>query len=298
MELLKTTFHLEAEEIRLEELHYDSEHHEDATKREEARGTYTELGAELTETRSEYDTARTAYEEALSQRIFADLQLCLLLNTSYQPPAVENGGTTLRAPGSTLRSPPSSDDLLTRAESMLSSLESQRKATRFALLRAETFRQGHIGVLTKTINERVALEQDLRERNQVRLFIQERLDQVTDSLKRSKKLWKSYKDTKTLVLTIRLGDDIQGKLRSIAQALCGGHSGPDAMGKIRLPLIEAGVRAGQLWHRQPQRLGGCRAWHRWNDGDYRQSRSHVQLSRLSLSYRQASQHQAERGGFR
>ena len=128
---------------------------------------------------------------------------------------------------------------------MLSSLESQRKATRFALLRAETFRQGHIGVLTKTINERVALEQDLRERNQVRLFIQERLDQVTDSLKRSKKLWKSYKDTKTLVLTIRLGDDIQGKLRSIAQALCGGHSGPDAMGKIRVfLLIEAGVRAG------------------------------------------------------
>ena len=128
---------------------------------------------------------------------------------------------------------------------MLSSLESQRKATRFALLRAETFRQGHIGVLTKTINERVALEQDLRERNQVRLFIQERLDQVTDSLKRSKKLWKSYKDTKTLVLTIRLGDDIQGKLRSIAQALCGSHSGPDAMGKIRVfLLIEAGVRAG------------------------------------------------------
>ena len=68
---------------------------------------------------------------------------------------------------------------------------------------------------------------------------------IGDALQEAKTQWKFLADTETLVVYVRMSENLYEKCLNIAKVVKGGYTGADAMGRLKLViLVEAGVKAG------------------------------------------------------
>ncbi|MBT6433475.1 MAG: hypothetical protein HOK28_10310 [Deltaproteobacteria bacterium] len=242
-QLLREEFELNALE-QLTGIHaFDKVNASTQELRDQASEAFTDVKSQFDESKSSHLAKRSSYETLLYDQIQFETTHSLLVGTNRIPPGLKSSPTPMNSPERSLRV--TTEAAIAKGEALLGKLNQARARNHWQIAGHGTIKANHRAKLKQLTNQRVNHEIALSERNQVRLFIQERLDTVSLSLQNSERLWKEYRDTKTVVLTIRTGDDVRAKLKGIAGMLCGGNSGPDAMGKLKVFLmIEAGVRAG------------------------------------------------------
>ena len=243
--VLKLEFHLHNSQREVEALTFTTENADTEEERANARTRLTEVQRTYESELEEHKTLQNAYESALEQRLEADTLYSILTGEEvFTPPPLTEAPSRGTSIPTGFRKP-SSDALVAQASTLLAQVKTIQHSKRMGLLKSFAKKSAHIARLQKAMNERAALEVDLDSRNKTRIYIQERLETIDSSLTRCKSLWKAYRDTNTLVMAIRAGDDIQKKLNEVTSILCGGKTGPDAMGKLNVFfMLEAGVKAG------------------------------------------------------